>query len=229
MHISVKVILIIGFLGFSIMCRSQQRYDYSSVAGYNIPVFRGELAEKYNFPLEGTVYAYSDDFEIGDLEFNGKRYYGLTMNLNVHRNELQVQIGNSGENMALKRELVGDFSIGNRNFTALYGARKIKGLAEGYYQVLYRGKDMLLKQIYKRANDRSDFITGTITKVFATRIKYWLIMEGIPVGVKDVNDLAGIYSNRKDAVKKYIKGHKDGDRDYIFTNLMSIIEQPRQL
>lgn len=209
------------------MCCGQHRYDYSSVEWYNIPVFRGELAEKYNFPLEGTVYAYSDDFETGNLEFNGKQYYGLTMNLNVHRNELQVQIGNSGENMALKRELVGDFSIGDRNFTALYGARKIKGLAEGYYQVLYRGKDMLLKQIYKRANDRSDFITGTITKVFATRIKYWLIMDGNPVAIKDVNDLAWIFRDRKDEVKKYIKAHKEGDRDYIFTNLMAIIEQLR--
>lgn len=188
---------------------------------FNIPVFRGELAQKYNYPLEGTVYAYSDEFQQGALEFNGKHYDGLMMNLNVHRNELQVRIGSTGESMAVKRDLVGDFTIGKRTFTALYGERQIKGLAQGYYQVLHRGKDMLLKQIYKSVYDRTDSFTGNTTKIFVTRARYWLVIGGTPHQIRDEKDLTRFFKEKKDEIKAYIRGHKGADKD---DNLSAIME-----
>lgn len=194
---------------------------------FNIPVFRGELAQRYNYQLEGTVYAYSDEFQEGTLEFNGKHYSGLMMNLNAHRNELQVRIGTTGESIAVKRSLVGDFTIGKRNFTALYGERGIKGLAEGYYQVLYRGKDMLLKEIYKSTNDRTDYVNNITVKVFTTRTRYWLVKDGKVTGIRDGNDLAGIYREHKDEVKRYLKGHKGEEKDVSLQTIMELIEEGR--
>lgn len=194
---------------------------------FNIPVFRGELAQRYNYPLEGTVYAYSDEFQPGTIHFNGKQYSGLMMNLNAHRNELQVRIGTTGESIAVKRSLVGDFTIGKRNFTALYGERGIKGLAEGYYQVLYRGKDMLLKEIYKSTNDRTDYVNNITVKVFTTRTRYWLVKDGKVIGIRDGNDLAGIYREHKDEVKRYLKGHKGEEKDVSLQAIMELIEEGR--
>ncbi len=194
---------------------------------FNIPVFRGELAQKYNYTLEGTVYAYSDEFHPGSIHFNGKQYSGLMMNLNAHRNELQVRIGTTGESIAVKRSLVGDFTIGKRNFTALYGERGIKGLAEGYYQVLYRGKDMLLKEIYKSTNDRTDYVNNITVKVFTTRTRYWLVKDGKVTGIRDGNDLAGIYREHKDEVKRYLKGHKGEEKDVSLQAIMEFIEEGR--
>ena len=194
---------------------------------FNIPVFRGELAQRYNYPLEGTVYAYSDEFQEGTLEFNGKHYSGLMINLNAHRNELQVRIGTTGESIAVKRSLVGDFTIGKRNFTALYGERGIKGLAEGYYQVLYREKDMLLKEIYKSTNDRTDYVNNITVKVFTTRTRYWLVKDGNVTGIRDGNDLAGIYREHKDEVKRYQKGHKGEEKDVSLQAIMELIGEGR--
>ena len=227
MYNIAKLLIPLVFLGMPLLCYSQEKYDYKSVAGNEIPVFRGELAEKYNYRFDGTVYAWSDEFETGDLEFNGKWYYGLTMNLNAHRNELQVRIGNSGENMSLKRSLVGDFTIGKRNCTALFGERKIKGLPEGYYQVLYRGKDMLLKQIYKNVTERVDFATHVPVKVFTTRTRYWLARGEKVTVIRGEKDLAGIYKERKGDIKKYIKEHKGkgGEKDDMLVSIMSLVEQ----
>ena len=194
---------------------------------FNIPVFRGELAQRYNYPLEGTVYAYSDEFQEGTLEFNGKHYSGLMMNLNAHRNELQVRIGTTGESIAVKRSLVGDFTIGKRDFTALYGERGIKGLAEGYYQVLYRGKDMLLKEIYKSTNDRTDYVNNITVKVFTTRTRYWLVKDGKVTGIRDGNDIAGIYRENKDEVKRYLKGHKGEEKDVSLQAIMELMGEGR--
>ena len=173
------------------------------------------------------MYAYSDEFQPGTIHFNGKHYSGLMMNLNAHRNELQVRIGTTGESIAVKRSLVGDFTIGKRNFTALYGERGIKGLAEGYYQVLYRGKDMLLKEIYKSTNDRTDYVNNITVKVFTTRIRYWLVKDGKVTGIRDGNDLAGIYRENKDEVKRYLKGHKGEEKDVSLQAIMELIEEGR--
>lgn len=173
------------------------------------------------------MYAYSDEFQEGTLEFNGKHYSGLMMNLNAHRNELQVRIGTTGESIAVKRSLVGDFTIGKRDFTALYGERGIKGLAEGYYQVLYRGKDMLLKEIYKSTNDRTDYVNNITVKVFTTRTRYWLVKDGKVTGIRDGNDLAGIYREHKDEVKRYLKGHKGEEKDVSLQAIMELIEEGR--
>ena len=194
---------------------------------FNIPVFRGELAQRYNYPLEGIVYVYSDEFQPGTIHFNGKQYSGLMMNLNAHRNELQVRIGTTGESIAVKRSLVGDFTIGKRNFTALYGERGIKGLAEGYYQVLYRGKDMLLKEIYKSTNDRTDYVNNITVKVFTTRTRYWLVKDGKVTGIRDGNDLAGIYREHKDEVKRYLKGHKGEEKDVSLQAIMELMGEGR--
>lgn len=194
---------------------------------FNIPVFRGELAEKYDYPLEGTVYAYSDEFETGKLEFNGKWYHGLVMNLNAHRNELQVRIGTSGESISLRRSLVGDFTIGKRNYTCFYGGRKIKGLPEGYYQVLYKGKDMLLKQIYKNIIERVDFSTHKPVKVCVSHSRYWLVKGGKVTVIKGEKNLAGIYKESKGEIKQLIKEYRDkeGERDNMLVSIMSLIEQ----
>ena len=194
---------------------------------FNIPVFRGELVQKYNYTLEGTVYAYSDEFQPGSIHFNGKQYSGLMMNLNAHRNELQVRIGTTGESIAVKRSLVGDFTIGKRNFTALYGERGIKGLAEGYYQVLYKGEGLLLKKIYKNVSEQANFITGAITKVFTTKYRYYLVKEGMVYKIKDEKSLIKHYKEHKGKTRAFIKERKGrmAATDDIMQGVMKIMEE----
>ena len=193
----------------------------------NTPLFRGELAEKYTYRLTGCVYAYSDEFEMGDVVFNGKPYYGLMMNLNAHRGELQVKIVDNGECVVLKQTLGGDFNIGERKYTCLYGPTSVNGLADGYYQVIYRGEDMLLKKIYKSVSDKTDFITGEITKSFTTRYRYYLVKDGKVHGIKDGNSLAKFYKEHKSAIRKFIKENRipGGEEDFILEGVMDLVSR----
>ena len=193
----------------------------------NTPLFRGELAEKYTYRLTGCVYAYSDEFEMGDVMFNGKPYSGLMMNLNSHRGELQVRVGESGECVVLKQTLVGDFNIGDRKYTNLYGATSIKGLADGYYQVIHRGKDILLKKIYKSVSDKADFITGEITKSFTTRYRYYLVKDGKVNTIKDGNSLVKFYKEYKAGIRQFIKENRipGGEEDFILEGIMDLVSK----
>lgn len=216
MKISRFIILCILFLGLACVTCAQD---------FNIPVFRGELAEKYTYPIEGTVYAYSDEFQQGTLEFNGKVYTGLMMNLNAHRDELQVAIGTTGENMVPRRTLVGNFTIGKRNYTSLYGEQAIKGLPQGLFQVLHNGEGLLLKKIYKNVSEQAHFITGEITKVFTTKHRYYLVMGGKVYSVKDEKGLIKFCKERKNAIKAFIKGSDRIERDDIMAGVMKIMEE----
>ena len=218
MKIRRFVILLILALGFS---------GGASAQDFNIPVFRGELAEKYNYQIDGTVYTYSDKFEQGQVVFNGKLYTGLMMNLNAHRDELQVAIGSTGERMAPRRELVGDFTIGTRNYTSLYGQRKIKGLQQGYYQVLHRGEDALYKKIYKKVSERVESISQQTVKVFTTRHKYYLVKDGKVYTIKNEKGLAKYYKQQKERIKEYIKGKRGlrVERDDLLQGIMELMEE----
>ncbi len=217
MKINRFIILCILFLGLAGVTCAQD---------FNTPVFRGELAEKYNYPIDGSVYTYSDKFEEGQVMFNGKLYTGLMMNLNAHRDELQVAIGSTGERMALRRALVGDFSIGKRNFTSLYGERSVKGLPQGYYQILYRGDDMLLKRIYKKVSDRVESFTRETVKVFTTKHKYYLVKEGKVYTVKNGKGLAKFYRQDKERIKDYVKKNRGTrvERDDLLQGIMELME-----
>ena len=218
MNIRRFTILLVLALGFAGTAGAQD---------FNTPIFRGELAEKYNFKIEGTVYAYSDEFEDGDVVFNGKLYSDLKLNLNSHINELQVAIGSTGENMALRRELVGDFNIGKRRYTSLYGERNVKGLQQGYYQVLHRGKDMLLKRIYKKVSERTETITRQQVKIFTTKHKYFLVKDGKVYTVKNETGLAKFYKHQKAQIKKYVKSKRTArvERDYLMQGVMELMEE----
>lgn len=190
------------------------------------PIFRGELAEKYMYPITGCVYAYSDEFETGDVMFNGKKYSGLQMNLNAHRDELQL-MGVGGDCIALRNTQVGDYNIGERNYTALYGANCIAGLAEGHYQVLYKGEGLLLKKIYKHVSEQANFITGEITKVFTTKYRYYLVKDGMVYKVKDVKSLVKFDKEDKGKIRSFIKEHRRAGSatEDIMQGVMKIVEE----
>ena len=203
---------------------SQLRYDYNAEVGFDSPVYRGEIADKYSFPFIGTVYAYSDEFEMGDLEFNGKMYYGLMLNLNCYRGEVHVRVGTTKDCIVLKNSLVGDFNIGKRRYVSLNGEREIKGLDAGYYQVLYDGKDMILKQIRVELYDRAEFPSGNITKVFVPKVKYWLVKEGQVRQIRKERDLQRVYKPFKRDIKSYMSHHSEKDMDSNLVYLMSMVE-----
>lgn len=219
-----KYALGIFLLSVPALLLSQQRYDYNEEVGFDSPIYRGEIADKYSFPFIGTVYAYSDEFEMGDLEFNGKMYYGLMMNLNSHKGELYVRIGTTKDCIVLKNSLVGDFNIGERRYTALFGERGIKGLAPGYYQVLYEGEDVILKQIDRKIYDYTDFSSGNITKAFALKVKYWLLKDGEVRQIRRERDLQREYKSFKKDIRSYLSLHSEVNMDINLEFIMSMVE-----
>ena len=104
---------------------AQQRYDHISSVGLSAPIYRSEVAQKYPFDMEGTVYAYSDEFETGSVVYNGKEYFGVLLNLNSHRDELQLKVREGEVILSLKKTLVSRFAMGEREFVNISGENAV--------------------------------------------------------------------------------------------------------
>ena len=203
----------------------QQKYDHIAAVGLNAPIFRSEVAQRYMFDMEGIVYAYSNDFEAGRVVYNGKEYWGVLLNLNSHRDELQLKVKEVGINLSLKKSLVESFEIGRRKFVNLQGENVVRGLKEGYYEVLHEGEHTLLKKHWKSVVENNDMITGTIRKKFVTKSRYYLVVEGKASAVKDSKGLASHFKERKGAMKEYMKLYKGFPEDDMMQGLMEIAEK----
>ena len=204
---------------------AQQRYDHISSVGLSAPIYRSEVAQKYPFDMEGTVYAYSDEFETGSVVYNGKEYFGVLLNLNSHRDELQLKVREGGVILSLKKTLVSRFAMGEREFVNISGENAVDGLKAGYYEVLHDGKYMLVKKHWKNVTETGDMITGEIKKKFSSRKRHYLLADGKVHAFKDCKGLASCFKEMKGEMKVYMKAHRGFPEDEIMQGIMEIAEK----
>lgn len=194
-------------------------------------VYRGPEAVKYPFRYEGTPYAYSENFLSGTLVYNGVLYKGLLLNLNAHRDELHLKMPLSGIVIELDRKLVGDFSFGSRNYVAFVGESAFDGLQEGFFQMLYKGKDMLVKKNGKSFHERlqSGGNDKGVFRFFDPADKYYVIKGGIPVQISRMKDFAKVYKEEKKVIKGFIRKNRVRfidmkDKDLVFLSIMEFAD-----
>lgn len=210
---------------------SQQKYDFVAEAGMDAAVYRGPEAVKYPFRYEGTPYAYTESFLSGTLVYNGVFYKGLLLNFNAHRDELHLKMPSSGIVIELDRRIVGEFSFGGRSYVSLIGERAVDGLQEGFYQMLYKGEDMLLKKNAKSFHERLQ--NGGSSKgafrFFDPADRYYVIKDGVPVQISKVKHFAKVYKDKKKAVKGFIRKNKIkfidmDDNDLALVEVMEFVD-----
>lgn len=231
----MKNIVAIGLLLVLIqqpsLLRSQEKYDCIRDIGLDAAVYRGPEAVKYPFIYQGTPYAYTETFLEGSLVYNGVEYLGLLLNLNAHKDELHLKIPAAGIIIELDRKLVESFSFGNRRYAGLMGDKAVDGLGEGFYQILYSGKDKLLKKNAKSFHERLQ--NGGSSKgafrFFDPADRYYVIKDGVPVQISKVKHFAKVYKDKKKAVKGFIRKNKIkfidmDDNDLALVEVMEFVD-----
>ena len=184
------------------------KYDYLGEAGLDAAIYRGPEAPKYPFLFEGTQYAYTDEFEVGTVVYNGVEFRGVHLNLSASSDELHLKILKSGIVIELEKRLVESFTIGERQFLALQGKDAVKGLAAGYYEVLHNGKSLLLKKNIKKVAVRKHEEKG-IFRQFEIANRYYLVKDGVAGHVFMSGDIVKRFVEMKKELKAFVKKNKD--------------------
>jgi hypothetical protein len=195
-------------------------------------LYRGVAPISYRFIYNGTCYAYKEDFEIGNLFYNGKVYRDVLLNLNAHTGELVVKVEKTGFLVRLNRDFVSSFTIGNHRFVNVKDFEDTL-LSPGYYEVIFDGHMKLLKKIKKNYAERINQSANAssniqIDRSFNPAITYYLITGNSKVGLNKPEGSILKVIKRKAGIISSLKEHKKEVRQFIRKNHITTLEKDAQ-
>ena len=188
---------------------SGQKADYNlfmNAAAELSVLYRGELPVSYGsrIPTDNSIYyAWSTNFEAGEVIFCGKLYQNILLNLNAHLDELYVQEPVQGMPVLVNKNFVESFSIGKHKFVN-YQQEKNTTLNLGYYEVLFTGNVKLYKKIrkiyYEKPGDR-----GRMQRGFTLFEGYYVCKNDQWVRINKKGDVTKLFPEHKKAIDKLSK------------------------
>lgn len=221
----VKVFVLLLFVLQTVASYAQEKYDFVKEAGASAALFRGVEFERYPFRYKDSPYAYSEEFNLGEIVFNDVKYSGVLLNLNAHKDELHLKIATTGKIIELDKRLVEKFTIGERSFIALAG----NGAGEGFYEILYSGKEILFKKNIKKYNERLQSSEQGAYRYFYPSSRYYLLKDGVMLPISSAKQFKKVYKDKKDAIAKFIRKNRIrfidiNDKDFIFKEIISFVD-----
>lgn len=232
-HIFVIFLLSLSF----VTANSQNSADYDKFvaeAGDYLNLYRGTTAIPYKNLHIGTYFAFSENFEKGNLLYNGKTYHDVEMNLNSHLDELYVKIPGSGRVVTLNKEFTDFFSLGKKNFVRI-GERNETGAPQpGYYQILYNGESKLYKKIRKVYSEKIGSSINSVTKSKLERRydlteQYYLLKNKVWYKIPRRNSLIMLYREKRTEIRRFIRTNNLGSTDNTdqkYIEILKFVELP---
>ena len=184
------------------------RYYVEQSGGYS-PLYNGKIPPMYNMLYEGTYFLESDAYYPGTVQYKGKLYVDLELNLNVHRDELYVRIPEYNSGSVLLKAHVESFIMGDMQFINIVKEKYPAAPAEGYYRVLYSGDDIsVLKRTTKRMNSATIANDRKVTQVFEESISYYFLKNGYFHPVKNKSSVVRVLSGVRKELNRHIREDK---------------------
>ena len=165
------------------------------VSKWDAAIFRGPVVEAYPHYVRGTAYLNSSEFQKEMVVYNRKLYYNVKLNLDVFRDIVCVMVPESTIEMVLDTPLVESFTLNGKEFVNVSG---VEGLERSFYEKLYGGGNMLLKETVKKYH-RVD--KGNVE--FYSTVKYFLVKDGKAARVKGMRAFKKLYPEKKKVLRKY--------------------------
>lgn len=191
---------------------------FAKAAGFESTLFRGARPEVYPFAYNGHFYWKSPTFKEGRVLFNGKWYGPMMMNVNAHLQEVMLKPAGNRPSMSVSSDLVDEFYIGGVHFYNLE-KKGYDGVQSGFYEVVFEGRDMLLKRIVKIQMENAANNNGMpigyddpnykdhVLKFFQYNRAYYFLRDGKLVQFKGKAALKGFYKDRKKDINAFVKSH----------------------
>lgn len=204
-------------------------------------LYRGAAPIEYRFKYTGTYFAYTESYIKGNVLYNGRIYKDISLNLNSHNDDLQINIDNSRLFVTLNKDFVHSFTIGEHKFINVGRSHPtekkidaqvseiIEGvdvnyidilLPPGYYEIIHDGELKLLKKTKKIYSERINQSASAETKsqierFFVESITYYLVKDKINRSKITSQEKEVVLIKRKSTLIAQLKSKKSDVRQYI--------------
>ncbi|MBR5723818.1 MAG: hypothetical protein IKX62_00410 [Bacteroidales bacterium] len=190
--------------------------SFQQMAGDNAALYSGREAEHYDFPYNGHPYWSSPEFRIGNIEFEGRRYYDLPINIDAYSQRLLLKLSNAVFTLALTPGAVTAADIDGRHYVGV--GPDVEGIEEGFYDVTGNGSEMIYKQIYKPLLSTTGDVNGEeigyydpnyrrqVTLYFAHKVRYFFRdVEGHFSPIRNRSSLIRKFPTRKKEIRRAVQ------------------------
>lgn len=224
-----ETLVAINFLLILPLCSiAQDTIDYRSFmesAREYSTLYRGELPPFYvdNAPNDGSTYfAYSITFEKGDMEYCGKMYRNIELNLNAHLNELYLREPFYDSYLVVNKNFVSFFSMGDRKYVS-YTQETNSALKHGYYEVLYMGNIKLYKMIQKKYYFDIPYGERRVRKGYKIEESFYVCKGDTWRRVGKIADLKKLFPEQKGAIDYVLRTKRLNFVDFTERSIVEIV------
>lgn len=161
-------------------------------------LYRGTLPMRYGYLMPtdaSTFFAYSMDFEQGEVVFRGKRYKNVLLNLNAHKDELYVKDPVNGLPILVNKNFVTSFTMGTHPFICMN---------DEYYEQLYAGRLILFKKIQKRVHETINSDDKIVRKYLLLE-RFYLVKNDQWYQVNTKKELKQLFPEHKKVIYKLFR------------------------
>ena len=162
----------------------------------------------------------SEEWTTGTVVFDRQPYRNMSLLYDITSDQLITETP-SGEVIALIKEKVNEFSLGERKFVQIENEQVANSLPRsGFYQVLYDGRTRVVAM---RIKDIHRYMDGSYVQIdFKERSRYFLYKEGAYHPVSSKSSLLHVLFNNKQLVKEFMKKNQirfDKNEDWAFVQV----------
>lgn len=113
--------------------------DYTAAAAGQSVIYHGKEQVKYANSIKNHPYLKGEEYVTGDLSFEGIRYRGVKMRLDLYRNELLLLSPDNRFHIVLPSDRVDYAEFHGYHIFYRYPDGRLDNLPEGYYLRLHEG------------------------------------------------------------------------------------------
>lgn len=180
--------------------------NYLKEAGDYATIYSGELEAPYNPAFYTNLpYYTSDEFVPGELVYNGTKYPGQLMRLDLHKEILVLLTPEKKINVIVDHAQTDSASLWGKTIV-WFAPDEGSNMPTGYYFRLYEGNKMQLMQkntfILRQQKNR-----GERRRPFDLRVRYYLFYNGTYHQVKNKSSFTKMFPQLKREINQYVKDY----------------------
>lgn len=180
----------------------EQRMRYQTTVGANSSLNNGSLYKEqiYRTKTGDVPYYLSDDWIEGSIVYGSQLFEHIDLQYDIVANKIISHPFYSLIKMELVYERIERFTLQSHSFVRL---KKIAG-DNNFYDELVTGSAMLYALRKKEVLE--ELSSGTVAHLFVDKTKYFIVLNGKLIEVRNRRDVLNVFSADKAQMKKQLPG-----------------------
>lgn len=170
----------------------------------NQDLYNGKIWKNLYYTVLKNQFLFSNEYLQGTVTVRNKRFTNIDLKYDIFKDELLTPVDHSMI-LQINKEMVDSFSLNFQNRTYSFIKLKDEDRQEGYYNILYKGKNALYQKYFKKIDKLA--VEGKYDE-FYQYSKLFFVKNGVFIQIRGKSDLLNAMDDRLDLVRTFIKKNK---------------------